>query len=100
MFAVRFLSGARQNTYLPCAFLRAHDKQLRTVSTTFAVHFTLDARQTSVFAVRSQTGARQSFFTNGRTNTPSVPFTDVNLFRALKEKKTHGKDAMFTVRLY
>jgi hypothetical protein len=55
------------------------------VSTTFVVRFTLDARQTSVFAVRSQTGARQSFFTNGRNTKPLVPFTDVNLCRALKE---------------
>jgi hypothetical protein len=51
----------------------------------FAVRFTLDARQTSVFAVRSQTGACQSFFTNGRNTKPLVPFTDVNLCHALKE---------------
>jgi hypothetical protein len=85
MFAVRFLSDARQSPSLPCVFLKVHDKYLRTVSTLFAVRFPIDARQIFVFAVRSPSDAQQSLFTNGRTYRSLWPFTDVNLCRALKE---------------
>jgi hypothetical protein len=36
MFAVRFLSGARQSLSLPRVFLKAHGKHLHTASVMFA----------------------------------------------------------------
>jgi hypothetical protein len=82
MFAMHFLSGARQNLSLPFVFLRAHDKYLHTVSTLFAARFPIDAGQTFVFAVRFPTDARQYLFPNVWGNRPLAVFTDVNLCRA------------------
>jgi hypothetical protein len=39
MFAMRFSSGARQTSTLPCVFRMTHVKQKRTVSIYFAVRF-------------------------------------------------------------
>jgi hypothetical protein len=66
MFAVRFSSGARQTTTLPCVFRTTHVKQKHTVSVYFAVRFSGGARQSQIFAVRFPRDARQLKFTNGR----------------------------------
>jgi hypothetical protein len=59
MFAVRFSSGARQMSSLPCVFWMTHVKQKRTVSIYFAVRFYGGAWQSQIFAVRFSMDARQ-----------------------------------------
>jgi hypothetical protein len=64
MFAVRFSSGARQTSTLPCVFRMTHGKQKRTVSIYFAVRFYGGARQSLIFAVRFPRDARQFCYAN------------------------------------
>jgi hypothetical protein len=51
MFAVRFLSGARQRASLPCVLYKAHDKENTHGKKWFVVRFFGDARQTLEVAV-------------------------------------------------
>jgi hypothetical protein len=82
MFAVRFSSGARQTSTLPCVFWKTHDKQKRTVPTYFAVRFYGGARQSQFFAVRFSMDARQLLHTNGWAPQPYGLLTGVKLCRA------------------
>jgi hypothetical protein len=107
MFAVRFLSGARQRLSLPCVFpvakllvYRARQTKWNARHTfTHGFHFVcrafFDGRTANIYVcVRPWTDARQSLFTNGYYFTPvlTLPF-------AVRYTKMHGKDAKIAVSL-
>jgi hypothetical protein len=79
MFALRFISGARQRLSLPCVFQWAHEKHKRTVTRLFAVRFPTGARQTQIFVVCFP---RESVFANASPVGLLFLLTDVHLCRA------------------
>jgi hypothetical protein len=85
MFAVRFSSGARQTSTLPCVFWKTHGTQKRTVPIYFAVRFYEGARQSQFFALRFSMDTRQLLHTNGWAPQPNVLLTGVKLCRPPKQ---------------
>jgi hypothetical protein len=100
IFAVRFLSGARQRGSLPCVFSIAHGKQKALGKKLFAVRFYISARQTNSLPCVFWVAHGKLFFPTHRY----ICYLIRRLCRALlknarqrymfavRQRKTHGKD--------
>jgi hypothetical protein len=88
IFAVRFLSGARQKAYLPCVFSRPHGKEKTHGKQ--ALCRASDKKRTAnkIFAVRFSSSARQSiFFPLHPPRKPRIILSKI-LCRALQFRRT------------